>query len=197
MEHRLIAISAPGFFEGEAEILNGLFAAGLARLHIRKPGSKKKEVAALLNEIDPAFRKLISLHYHPQLADEMCLGGVHVTYTQFLKQPHSSGFDRTVSCSIHQWEEYQTLQTKVDYCFISPVFHSISKPDYYANRALHHPPSLTTNIYALGGITAHNFQVLLDMGYSGIAVMGYLWEDKNFAEMRFDFLKRQLQAYGN
>src|SRR5688500_15661993 len=103
MSDRLIVITAPEFFDGEAEILNQLFESGLTRLHVRKPQSQSREVEKLVSEIDSKFRAGVTIHYHSDLVSEMGLGGMHFSYPQ-IKEVNISG-RYTISCSLHQWEE--------------------------------------------------------------------------------------------
>ena len=76
-----------------------------------------------------------------------------------------------------------------------PVVNSISKNGYHANEALNKVPAFAENVYALGGITANNCKAVLDMGYYGIAILGYLWEDKNQVLQRFALLQEKLSVY--
>lgn len=52
---KLIVITTPQLWDGEAEAINRLFAAGLEILHLRKPAHTTQEVARLLEEINPAL----------------------------------------------------------------------------------------------------------------------------------------------
>ena len=195
MSDRLIVVTAPEFFDGEAEILNHLFESGLTRLHIRKPQSRKQDVERLISEIDFSFRTDVIIHYHSDLVSKMGLGGMHFSFPQIKEAEPSNRY--TISCSVHQWSELNEVQDKIDYCFMSPVFNSISKMGYQANENLLEVPSFARNVFALGGITDANFKQVLDYGYSGIAVLGYLWTNKVKAVERFNVLKQKLQAYGN
>ncbi|MGV3507931.1 MAG: thiamine phosphate synthase [Sphingobacteriaceae bacterium] len=191
---RLIVISSPDFFIGEAKMLNQLFESGLTRFHLRKPESRKEELRGLLSEIDFNYRKRITMHYHLDLVTEMELGGMHFSYPQIKNQVKSNNA-YSVSCSLHKWDELFEVRQTIDYCFMSPVFNSISKSGYQANEALNKVPAFAENVYALGGITANNCKTALDMGYSGIAILGYLWEDKNQVLQRFALLQEKLSVY--
>jgi thiamine-phosphate pyrophosphorylase len=196
MFDKLIVITDPEFFEGEAEILNQLFKGGLTRLHVRKPKSSKEELQKLISDIDSNFRRYITIHHQSDLVKEMDLGGAHFSYPDILNQAVLTE-KYTVSCSLHQWKELDEVQEKINYSFMSPVFNSISKIGYQANGNLLEVPSSARNVFALGGITEANFNKVLDNGYSGIAVLGYLWIDKAKTFERFNFLKQNLKAYEN
>lgn len=194
MMDRLIVISSPEFFVGESNILNQLFALGLMRLHLRKPQCLKEELKKLISEIDVDYREHITIHYHLDLVTEMELGGMHFSYPE-VKNHIKSNNAYSVSCSLHKWEELVEVQQTIDYCFMSPVFNSISKSGYQANEVLKKVPAFAENVYALGGITANNCKAVLDMGYSGIGILGYLWEDKNLILQRFALLQEKLSVY--
>lgn len=195
MFNHLIVITAPKFFKMEASILNQLFEAGLTRLHLRKPGANKLAVRNLINEIDPYFRKCIIVHYHQDLVPEMELGGMHYSYHTVPNSGKSSD-NYTFSYSLHDWDELQEVQEKMDYCFISPVSNSISKTEYLANEALQTVPAFARNVFALGGINEANCEGILDKGYCGVAVLGAIWEDENSALQRFKVLHEKLKNYG-
>lgn len=196
MFDRLIVITAPGFFEGEADILNQLFEAGLKRLHLRKPLGGRGELERLVSEIDPNFRKRVAVHYHQGLVTELGLGGMHFSY-HASSNPADLSDEYTVSCSLHSWGELEKVQEKIDYCFMGPVFNSISKLGYLANEALQDVPGFARNVFALGGINEANCNQVLSIGYTGVAVLGALWEDKEQALQRFTALQGKVKAHGN
>ncbi len=67
---RLIVITQPDIFPGEAKLASSLFRAGLKTLHLRKPGSSAAQLAQLLDELRPEDRSRIMLHQHHQLASQ-------------------------------------------------------------------------------------------------------------------------------
>ena len=62
-------------------MLPQLFAAGLPRLHVRKPGWSRAELADYLQAIEPQYRPRLVLHSHYDLAPAYGLGGIHLTET--------------------------------------------------------------------------------------------------------------------
>ena len=75
---KLITITQPAFFEGEAEAITSLFDAGLEILHLRKPGSSYEDMEQLLNRLPPECLKRIVTHEHFQLASFRNLKGIHL-----------------------------------------------------------------------------------------------------------------------
>lgn len=75
---RIIVITTPHFWQGEAQAINALFTAGLETLHLRKPDSSLEEVETLLSEIEPKYLCRIVVHDHFELAARYPLHGVHL-----------------------------------------------------------------------------------------------------------------------
>jgi thiamine-phosphate pyrophosphorylase len=195
MSDRLVVITAPEVFTNEASLLNQLFDAGLQRLHLRKPGCKREVVEELIGQIEPAFRKYISIHYHEGLAMKYKLGGKHLSGKEL--QDCIQKEDFRISCSLHHWDELPEKANSIDYCFMSPVFDSISKSGYVANESLLLVPDWARpkKVYALGGIDSENFMQPLSNGFYGIAVLGHLWADTQKAISRFNYLKQGINDY--
>ena len=99
---KLITITQPAFFEGEAEAITSLFEAGLEILHLRKPGASYEDMEQLLNRLPPEYLKRIVTHEHFQLASFRNLKGIHLNG----RNPAApAGFTGHVSRSCHSLEE--------------------------------------------------------------------------------------------
>ena len=132
---KLIVISAPEFIQDEAKIINGLFAAGLECLHLRKPNATEKEMSELIGKINPAFHNRLALHQHHALAKKFGIFRLHFTEKnrhqipmETLLKLKKEGY--TISTSIHDLAQMNLLPAHFDYTFFGPVFDSISKSDY-------------------------------------------------------------------
>ncbi|WP_353718187.1 thiamine phosphate synthase [Dyadobacter sp. 676] len=198
----LIVITHPEMLPGEAGILNLLFASGLARLHVRKPGASETDLRALLGQIEPRFRGRIALHQHHALAEEFGIKGLHFTEKDRLAQSgetlealKSHGF--TISTSIHYPEALERLSHCFDYAFLGPVFDSISKEGYCSKLPVNfrmNKYSFPGKVIALGGIDAENLKSALEMSFDGAAVLGNIWQNPDNAIAQFEDLK-SLQSY--
>lgn len=88
----------------------------------------------------------------------------------------------SVSRSCHSIEELDHIED-IDYCFLSPIFDSISKKGYlsaFSKEELADASRkgiINSKVYALGGITPEHIPLLQEFGFGGVAVLGYLWED--------------------
>ena len=97
-----------------------------------------------------------------------------------------------VSTSVHGWEEFAALPEGLAYAFISPLFDSISKRGYLANTGLLTIPKkvLPCRPVGLGGISAENIGEMVTCGWTGAAVLGWIWGKPEKAVERFLELKR-------
>ena len=124
---KLITITQPAFFEGEAEAITSLFDAGLEILHLRKPGASYEDMEQLLNRLPPEYLKRIVTHEHFQLASFRNLKGIHLNG----RNPAApAGFTGHISRSCHSLEEVVKYKATCDYVFLSPIYDSISKEGY-------------------------------------------------------------------
>ncbi len=189
----LIVITHPQMLPGEAATINELFAHGLARLHVRKPGASEAELRALLENIDPQFRDRIALHQHHALAEAFGIAGLHYKETDRLAmdeaQLHSlKNAGHLLSTSLHDPSDLQALSQCFKYAFMGPVFDSISKKGYAAKLPGTFKLEKTGfpgKVIALGGISAENLTSVGDMGFDGAAVLGSIWQNPDNAVAQF------------
>lgn len=194
---QLMVISSPVAVAGEAARLNQLFAAGLEVLHLRKPGASSAELVALLHQLDPVYYSRIALHQHHALAEPYGITRLHfpekerpgLTIAAGQKM-QAAGYQ--LSTSVHQPEMLKKLLPVFKYAFLSPVFTSISKPnykpiinaDYYLQAAAKPLP-----VIALGGINHLNINQLKKMNFSGAALLGAIWQEPEHALKNFKVIQ--------
>lgn len=182
---QLIVLTDAEMLFDEAKKINHLFDNGLELLHIRKPEVDVEEIRELLLEINPAHLGKIVVHEFHELAIEFRLKGIHVK--EHLKRdlkdklkPYTRGFRDTgftVSASFHSKEDLVNNKVKYDYVFLSPVFDSISKENHEGKQF--NVTDLNNDIIALGGVTVSNISRVKELGYSGIATIGTIWNSEN------------------
>lgn len=195
---KLIAISWPTMFEGEARVINALFEQGLPVLHVRKPGVPEADVERLIGRIRPEFHDRLTLHYLPGLAERLELGGYHLSPG---KAPAPEGWDGRLSASCHSVEELRAALTSADYAFLSPIFDSISKHGYKSGfttdelLTAHDRGLINSRVIAMGGVTPASLPAVADMGFGGAAILGALWGDlsyENVMDNYWDFLNSEI-----
>lgn len=185
----LIVVSSPDIFSGEGAVINELFDSGLALLHLRKPNATVKEIQLLIDGVSPNYQDRIVLHHKVNLVVANNFKRLHINYSFFKTNKLPKGIVE-LSCSVHSWKEYHEVKDEVEYVFISPVFDSISKPDYKAVDELHEvPENKGARIIALGGVNSDNLLTAKGIGYDGVAVLGTIWKTPSKAKDRFLALK--------
>lgn len=202
---KLIAITLPGFFNGEAEAIRLLMKEGLDLLHLRKPEGKEEEFRRLLSALPEECRARVVLHDAFQLAQEYGVRGIHLNRRN---NRVPEGYRGTVSRSCHSLEEVRQA-TDFDYVFLSPVFNSISKQGYgsgFTAEELEQAAAagfITERVIALGGMDANTIPQVARVGFGGVAVLGALWGDYPSAAdpglllRRFQELKYSVTASSN
>ena len=187
MMRDVIVITMPEMFPGETEVVNTLFANGIQRLHLRKPGASEQEMAEWIGRIDLPFRQKIIVHDHHRLLKTMGLGGIHLNARNpeapaWFSAERQKRRSVTLSRSCHSLEEIAQWKGVCDYLFLSPIFDSISKGGYtsaFTRETLlqaYHDGLFSKPVYALGGVSADNIRSIYDYGFAGAAVIGSLWQ---------------------
>ncbi len=147
--------------------------------HIRKPDFTEMQMRDYLSHFDADVRKQLSLHDHHYLAVEMNIGGVHLNG----RNPNPpENFAGRISVSCHSVNEVLQCKNKVDYCFLSPIFDSISKQGYCSKfslaelKRLFDEKVLDEKVCALSGVTFDNIGQLEEVGFSSFVMLSALWE---------------------
>jgi hypothetical protein len=157
---KLIVISSPTPVPNEHQTINSLFEDGLEIFHIHKPGFSLEEINNFIQQIPSKYHNQIALH---------------------------SGFPK-----FHSIQELQDSGSwrGASYAFLSPIFDSISKRGYKSKFS----QELTRNelvkiseisgkqVIALGGIDEDKIEICRTLGFSGVAILGAIWNSENPVE---------------
>lgn len=183
----MIVITAPGFVSDEAEKINLLFEMGIRRLHLRKPDATSEEVGRLVAQIDERWYEHISVHYHFDVAEAFSLGGVHLSG----RTPDApKGWRGLISASCHSLEEIELRKNGLDYCFLSPIFDSISKVGYKSTFSIEElevardKGLIDKKVVALGGVDEKNIEIVKELGFGDYAVLGAVWKCERQEEIK-------------
>jgi thiamine-phosphate pyrophosphorylase len=183
---KIAVISPPDQHAAELATVQAMFAVGLRRYHLRKPTWSEHQVEHWLEALPARMRGSVFLHSHHALASRFAVGGVH-----FRDEPRSPEPDRPstgvpISRSCHDDRAVQAALGRCDAILFGPVFSSLSKqghgplPDHelaqlkrtLATRSKGDP---YTQVFALGGVTAHRLSQCRDLGFDGVAILGAVW----------------------
>ena len=147
--------------------------------HIRKPRFSEQQMRDYLSPFPLDVRARLSLHDFHNLAEELQIGGVHLNSRNPVLAETLKG--QRVSASCHSIDEFAQRQSECDYCFLSPIFDSVSKQGY---RSAFSPEvlkkafaegRLNEKAVALGGVTPEKVAVLEEIGFSSYASVGEMW----------------------
>ena len=177
---KLIVITTPQFFEGEAAAVTSLFQNGLEILHLRKPGASAEEVGNFLQQLPMEYNTTqLSPHEQFQLASVFGLKGIHLNG----RNPQiPSGYKGHVSRSCHSLEEVLKHKSDCNYVFLSPIYDSISKEGYssaYSCDTLQKAQQagiIDSKVMALGGISLKHLPEIAVLGFGGAVLLGDVWQ---------------------
>ncbi len=186
----IVVIAPEQDVDNEIDILHRLFDDGLMAYHFRKPHKNYEEHKAYLNQIDDKYHHKIVVHYFHELVNDFDLKGIHLqeqfridkgndleSYIRSFRGKENKKDSITenisISSSFHEPEVLDNCKTKFDYHLLSPVFSSISKEGY--NGRGFDVNHIKKNIVGMGGVNSETIPELFKLGYSGIGVLGGVW----------------------
>lgn len=173
---KLVVITPENPFDGETEQIKRVIGCGVFRLHLRHPKADEQTLRSIIEGLTAEERKKIVLHDCYNLVDEYNLGGTH------LNGRHPELAEICTSRSCHSLEEVATSKN-LQYCFLSPIFDSISKVGYASNftpEVLMQAKAdgiINENVIALGGITVDKLDLVREYGFGGVAILGSAWKE--------------------
>ena len=179
---KLTVISYPESLTNEAQLINRLFQHKLERFHLRKPLWEPAKVEQLIVQVEKQYHSMLIIHDHFQCAEKYGLGGIHFSASTKPQMEQWMQFPGSKSVSCHSLEEMNQLPLDMDYAFLSPVFHSISKKGYLGMQKLHEVGEFLKTysrckVFALGGIDTKNIAICRKVGFDGVAVLGAIWNN--------------------
>lgn len=198
----------------EHELLDALFKEGLEYFHLRKRSYTEAEMRLYLEKIPPSCYDKIIIHSHFDLVQEYGLKGLHFkkeftieNYATSIGLSLSSIRDKYqhLSHSVHSLQDIKENKFPFDYMFLSPVFDSISNLGYNSKIKIQtirkffkeEPDHL--QIIAITGITDEKVSKVMEAGFNGLGLLGYIWldykEDGHVGEAvsRFNKVKKKVE----
>ncbi len=180
---KIIVISVPTNTFNEIWIVNQLFENGLQQFHVRKPNFSELELKQYIKNISEKNHKFLILHSHYHLTKQFAVKGIQVGKNRLEDGLKYKNKFKYFGYSAHSFSEIENLKHHFNSFFLSPIFDSISKTNYKSkfnfldiNKFLNFN---NLSIIALGGINANNAKKCINLGFSKVAVLGNIWENKN------------------
>jgi thiamine monophosphate synthase len=201
---QLVVISPEVAHPAEALVLQKIAQSPLScRFHLRRPRLGPLALARELLHFAPELWPWISVH-GPLDTEALCAAKGDIAWTHLgqhkrspdpFEHPKQNGHPQAgkgpLSASLHSLEELSSLDLAhrpVDYAFLSPIFGSLSKPGYRGEwdfgtltpslKSWHEAPQ-APKILALGGITPQTAAKALELGFTGLAVLGAIWQSQS------------------
>lgn len=173
---KVVVITPETPFDGEVEQIKRVLACGVFRLHLRHPKAEESELRKILEGLTAEERRRVVLHDCYNLVSEYNLGGAH------LNGRHPEFATICTSRSCHSLAEVEESK-QMNYCFLSPIFDSISKSGYASNftrEVLLEAKSkgiINDRVIALGGISKDKLLQVREYGFGGVAILGTAWKE--------------------
>ena len=179
---QMIVITNPIAIANETNTIHALFECGLELLHVRKPHFSEEEMKVFLSKIGLDYRSRLVLHQHHQLAILFGVNRIHFTEnarTNWSLETKNKQKHFIKSTSTHAIADFNKLDCSFEYAFLSPIYQSISKPDYTSDlnvrKAITERTNYKTKLVALGGISAQNIEKTFQLGFDSVALLGSIW----------------------
>ena len=191
---KIIAITPEEISSNEPEAVSMMLESGkVDRVHIRHKSATSEELSSLLKSFPSELCGRISIHLSCPVPGSQ---GFESSLFQLIKErsfglhppsaatpgdirvARSSGI-RSVSVSCHSFVELKAKKNDADYCFLSPIFDSISKRGYlsaFTPEALAGARDLgliDPKVIALGGIEPGKITLIKAHGFGGAAMLGF------------------------
>lgn len=192
-------ISNENYIKEETKLINWLFDSGLEVFHLRKKQIEYNSYIEIVKNIPSKYHERIIIHDFYELIKEYNFRGVHLS-----EKKRKSGFElnseilKTISekklvkgTSVHNPDDVSVMIDKYDYLWLSPVFKSISKNNYFPEyNWIVRDFAEKNKLVALGGIRADNLNDVEQRGFKNAAVLGYLWNNMDSFKLKFKELKK-------
>lgn len=183
---KIIVISSPKTVNSEIEKVVKLFECGLKQFHLRKPNFNSDEIINYLNKIPSEYHKHIVVHSNYHLAKGFGLKGIQVNQRSInaaLKYRNDFSY---FGYSAHSFAEITEHKHLFTHFWISPVYDSISKTDYWSAFTFDDLVEFISenhdvNMIALGGIKESDCSKILNLGFKGVALLGAIWQNHDVA----------------
>jgi thiamine-phosphate pyrophosphorylase len=185
---KLIVVSSSKNRTDEPKVMTEFFESGLNNYHLRKPSMSTREMASIIEAVPEHFHNRIVIHSHHKLAGTYGLKGIHLTgihrkrkfstwlRMRFLLMKNDA---LVVTTSFHKLGHVYTNKEPFSYVFLGSIFDRLSKK-FHAGYNEHSIRAVVGKtdlpLIARGGTNADTILHCSDLGFSGIAFAGAIWD---------------------
>lgn len=182
----------------EGEAITELLRGGIDLVHLRKPFASEKHVEVLVECIPSDLRGRLSVH---GCFDKALRLGIERCHINSRNPIAPEGVNLSKSCHSLQEVEQCAISGCYNYVTLSPIFDSISKKGYGAKfdltsvelrNTLDFAANCGLEVIALGGVSPSRFSILRDAGFSGAALLGYVWKGEKTLRDIVDEVKSKI-----
>lgn len=207
---KVVLVSPPDGRSDEVAVVERLFASGLERYHLRKPGWESCRVAMWLETLSARWRGRVFLHSYADLARTFALGGIH--FRDDGDVPAGPAPRVPAECltsrSCHTVAAVKAALGRYDSIVFGPVLPSLSKPGYgpvpaavldelRAVLLARTPAEKGTQTFAIGGVTAQSLEGCRALGFDGVAILGAVWNSADPVAAFLEFKSAILRQVEN
>jgi thiamine-phosphate pyrophosphorylase len=146
--------------------------------HLRKPQMSELQIQDWLKNINASLIERINVHQHQKFANQLGVSLLH----QKEEFRHIQDSLKYNSTSFHVKAEAVKNHQNFDYFFCSPIFQSISKPNYSTSEnwnILGCDKDFREKAVGLGGLNCSTIAAAKKLGFNNFAFLGAVWESSN------------------
>ena len=180
------------------EVVREALEGGVDCVLLREPDLKPKmlyHIAKRFRELTEEFGAKLIIKDRVDLALLVGADGVHLSADSLYPADVKKIWKGLIGYSAHSIDEIKSVESDVDYVFLSPIFPTRSKPRTkplgveYLKKAI---IETHTKVYPLGGVDRVNIEKLKGLDIPGVAVMSAFFREPNVKEFAH-FLKSKLE----
>ncbi len=200
--------------ENEVEIISELLDNGADYLYIYKPELDDYSIVDFVETMPEKYwKKCISTSLI--ITKEFDLGGYHFTRDIVQKNKKYNEkilawlkeTNKTSSVTAHSIEELEKYAGTFNHVIVSPIFPSISKENHsydwnmeelrimnYELRIKSQISNLKSQIFAVGGVDINKIDVVKNLNFDGVGLLGAIWIDAESAISNFNQILERLKT---
>ena len=165
------------------------------------PDNKRRQLSYEVMEIANRFNAKVMVNKSLEVALECGAQGVHLPWGLPITEARQKlGHGKLLGVSTHSLKEALHAEREgADYITFSPVFKTVSKKDHTivprgVEKLREVASRVSIPVIALGGITKENARLCIEVGATGVAVLGSVMSSPNPEEATKEILAAILSA---